>query len=264
MKRLVFLGVGQVALATRTRLMAIPAAGSSRRPPDARFHALGHLDAADDEALRRSADGAHVVVSFPPSPEADSRFASLVEEAAAIVYLSSTIVYAPLAGHVDEATEPTPREASATRLAAEDTWRAAGASVVRLPALYGPSSGIHTRLAAGAYRMPAPGDGFLSRVHVDDAASFVVAALGAPPGSLLLAGDEAPAKHAEVVAFVCERFDFPTPEVEPPGAARHPSLQGDRRVDSSRTRARFGIELRYPTYREGYDAIARDLSAPRS
>jgi len=84
-------------------------------------------------------------------------------------------------------------ERALLRLAAERTWQHVGASVVRLPAFYGAASGLHSSIARGSFRMPGNGSNVVSRVHVDDAARFVLAALSAAPRSMLLAGDAEPA-----------------------------------------------------------------------
>jgi nucleoside-diphosphate-sugar epimerase len=259
---LLLLGVGQVAAAVRSRLAGARARGTSRRPPDARFDGVEHLFADDEVAIARAARGADVVASFPPDGVADARLAPLVGGARSIVYVSSTSVYPEGAREVDLATavDPRPSGAAARRLDAEAAWLAVGASIVRLPAYYGPSAGLHVRLRASSFVMPGDGATFVSRVHVDDAAAFVVAGLGAPPRSILLAGDDEPAPVRDVVAFVADLFGLPLP---PRGdrAAAHATLRGDRRVDSRATRERFGVRLAYPTYRDGYRAIHARLAA---
>jgi len=180
-----------------------------------------------------------------------------VAGAASIAYLSSTAVYAESAGPVtEESAVSASSERAALRLAAEQLWKDAGASVLRLPAFYGVASGLHLSIARGTFRMPGSGSNIVSRVHEDDAARFVCAALRAPARSLLLAGDDAPAPVAEVVHFVCERFGLPTP-VSAEGAQIPLSLRASRRIDNRRTKAEHRIDLAYPSYREGYEAIYR-------
>jgi nucleoside-diphosphate-sugar epimerase len=254
-KQLLFLGVGNIARAVRGLLPELPAFGTTRGTPDARFSRITPLATADAAAIRASAQGSSVVVSFPPDGHSDRLLAGLVSSAASVAYLSSTAVYAADAQRV---TETTPVAASGERallrLAAETIWREAGASVVRLPAFYGPESGLHLSLDRGSFRMPGRGTNVVSRVHVDDAARFVVAALSANPGSLLLAGDDEPAPVAEVVAFVCELFGLSLPSTAE-GDDIPLSLRANRCVDNARTKVSFGVRLAYPSYREGYRAI---------
>jgi nucleoside-diphosphate-sugar epimerase len=258
---LLFLGVGTIAEAVRRALPGLSASGTTRAAPDARFEHIHPIATHDPSAVRAAATGAHVLVSFPPDGHSDREFAELSAAAAAVVYLSSTAVYPSAAGIVTETSALASSGSRALlRIAAESTWREIGASVLRLPAFYGTSTGLHVSLARGTFRMPGRGTNVVSRVHEEDAARFVCAAFKAPPRSLLLAGDDAPAPVAEVVAFVCSLFGLPHPPTSE-GSEIPVSLRGDRSVDSRSTRAAFGIELVHPTYREGYRSI-RGARAP--
>ncbi|MEI9954477.1 MAG: hypothetical protein WDO74_37295 [Pseudomonadota bacterium] len=257
MERLLFLGVGTIANAIRRALPTLPAAGTTRTAPDQRFRAIAPIAADDLKAIRAAAQGAQVVVSFPPDGHSDRAWLEHVTGAAKIAYLSSTAVYPANAALVTEASAVSASsDRAALRLAAERLWQDAGASVVRLPAFYGLSSGLHVSLARGTFRMPGTGRNIVSRVHEDDAARFVCAALRAPPGSLLLAGDDEPSPVAEVVEFVCALFGLSLP-VSSEGEQIPLSLRASRRIDNRATKASHAIQLAYPSYREGYQAIHR-------
>lgn len=254
-KQLFFLGVGTIASVLRSELPELPAAGTTRGLPDARFSNITPIPTSDAHAIEAAARGAHVLVSFPPDGQSDREWSALLTGAASTVYLSSTAVYPDQAGTVNETSAVSASgERALLRLAAEALWLAQGASVVRLPAFYGPATGLHRSIARRTFRMPGEGTNIVSRVHVADAAHFVRAAWLAPPGSLLLAGDDEPASVAEVVAFVCDLFSLPLPEASE-GADIPLSLRASRRVDNRVTKASFGIQLEFPTYREGYRAI---------
>ena len=262
MERLLFFGVGTIASAVRRALPALPAAGTTRSAPDRRFATIAPIAANDTAAIRAAANGANVVVSFPPDGHSDRAWSELVAGAASVAYLSSTAVYPAAAGIVSEGSAVSADGERATlRLAAEQRWREAGASVVRLPAFYGMSTGLHVSLARGTFRLPGDGRNVVSRVHEDDAARFVCAALRAPPRSLLLAGDELPAPVAEVVEFVCGLFDLPAP-ARSEGEQIPASLRASRSIDNRATRQAFGVSLAYPTYREGYRAIRGLANSP--
>ena len=255
MDKLLLLGVGTVARAVCRALPECAVVGTTRAEPDARFAGITPIFAHDSRAIRDAAAGARVLVSFPPDGHTDRAWCTLVGGAARIAYLSSTAVYSLSAAVVTEATPVAPDgERARLRLEAERSWLAAGASVVRLPALYGPDTGLHSSLARGTFRMPGSGQNLVSRVHVDDAARFVLGAWSAPAHSLLLAGDDQPAPVAEVVSFVCALFDLPLPPATE-GDDIPLSLRASRRVDNRVTKARHGIALAYPSYREGYRAI---------
>jgi nucleoside-diphosphate-sugar epimerase len=259
--RLLFLGVGTIARAVCRALPEWRASGITRAAPDARFERIAPIATHDTAAIRAAADGAQVLVSFPPDGHSDREFVKLGAGAASIVYLSSTAVYPSAAGVVTESSALAESgERALLRIAAESTWREIGASVLRLPAFYGASTGLHISLSRGTFRIPGLGANIVSRVHEDDAARFVCAAFNAPPRSLLLAGDAEPAPVADVVELVCSLFGLPRP-ASSEACAIPPSLGGDRSIDSRATRSAFGVELAYPTYREGYRAIlaARSL-----
>jgi len=253
--RLLFLGVGTIANAVRRALPSLPAAGTTRAAPDQRFGTISSIAASDEAAIRAAAQGANVVVSVPPDGKVDQAWSALVKGAASIAYLSSTAVYLSTEGWVTEASTVGPsNDRAALRLAAEQLWRDVGASVVRLPAFYGISTGLHVSIARGRFRMPGSGSNIVSRVHEDDAARFVCAALRAAPGSLLLAGDDEPSPVAEVVQFVCALFGLALP-ASAEGEQIPVSLRASRSVDNRVTKAKHAIELAYPSYREGYQAI---------
>lgn len=262
MSPLFFLGVGTIASAVRRAQPEVPATGTTRIVPDARFATIHPIAAGDHGAIRAAARDARVVVSFPPDGRCDAELAPCVDGASSVVYLSSTAVYPSSDEPVTEHTAVAPdSERAQLRLTAEAIWRERGASVVRLPAFYGLTTGLHLSLARGSFRMPGAGENVVSRVHVDDAARFVCAALSAPAGSLLLAGDDEPAPVAEVVAFVRELFGLPEPIVSQ-GEEIPLSLRASRRIDSHGTRERFGVRLAFPSYREGYRAIREQQKLP--
>jgi nucleoside-diphosphate-sugar epimerase len=254
-EKLLFLGVGTIARALRAALPGLPASGTTRSAPDARFTTIAPLAASDRHDIARAADGAHVVVSFPPDGHSDREFAGIIQSAAAIAYLSSSAVYPTDVGLVNEETPvATEGTRALARLDAESTWLRAGASAVRLPAFYGPDSGLHLSLARGTFRMPGNGENVVSRVHVDDAARFTLAALRASPGAIILAGDDAPAPVGEVARFVCDLFGLTLP-LASFGEDIPLSLRASRRIDNSLTKSQLGVALAYPSYREGYRAV---------
>jgi nucleoside-diphosphate-sugar epimerase len=197
----------------------------------------------------------HVVVTFPPDGATDARVADAIGPAggrvAALTYLSASSVYGARRGVIDAATPTTetPTGPEARRLEAEAIWRARGATVLRCPAIYGEDRGLHVRVLSGAHRIPGDGSGWISRIHVEDLAALVLASPRAP-GETFVVGDDEPAPHREVVAFICAAHGVPLPPAAPLEEV-HPSLRGDRRIDGREALARLGVSLRYPSYRAG-------------
>ena len=196
-----------------------------------------------------ASEATHVVVTFPPDGETDARISL---RAGAITYVSSTGVYGDARGVVDDDTPvtATPSPTAARRLEAEAVWRARGATILRCPAIYGPDRGLHRRVVSGQHQIPGDGSGYVSRIHVDDLAALVLAAPAAR-GETFVVGDAMPARHRDVVAWICERYGVPMPPSIPLERA-HESLRGDRRVDASRALRALGVTLAYPSYTIGY------------
>jgi nucleoside-diphosphate-sugar epimerase len=186
-------------------------------------------------------------------------------------YLSTTGVYGDAAGEwVDETTPPRPtRPRSTQRLAAERAWQALGAKtgapvdVFRLPGIYGPGRSAIDQVRAGtARRIDKPGQLF-SRIHVEDIAATVLAAISRPrPSAVYNVADDLPASSSEVTAFACELLGRPIPPAIP-WEQIAPTLNDmarsfyaeNRRVRNERIKRDLGVVLRYPTYREGLRAI---------
>jgi nucleoside-diphosphate-sugar epimerase len=205
----------------------------------------------------------HVVITFPADPTTDPSIAPALGGAHSIAYISSTGVYGELRGPLDDATPlpPEPDERGARLLAAEAAYRAAGASVLRAAAIYGPDRGLHMRVLRGEHRIPGDGTRMLSRIHAEDLAQFCLAA-GEHPADTFVIGDEAPAPQIEVVRFICEQYRVAMPP-HAELADVHASLRADRAVDSIRARQQLGVTLRYPNYRAGMSPAATGI-APRA
>jgi nucleoside-diphosphate-sugar epimerase len=192
-----------------------------------------------------------VVIAFPPDGETDARIAASLRGARAITYISSTGVYGERRGRIDDTTPlpPVPTPRAARILAAEECYRALGATVLRCPGIYGTDRGLHLRIARGEHRIPGDGSRTMSRVHVEDLTRFALAASKAP-GETFVVGDLAPVPQREVVAFVCAERGLPLPASVPLEEV-HETLRADRAVDPSRALRMLGVKLQFPSYREG-------------
>lgn len=102
-------------------------------------------------------------------------------------------------------------------------------------------------------------DGWRASIHVDDAATAVVAALDAPAGAYNVADE--PITNAEWNAAFAEHFGFerlrPTPGVAMKLGGQKVSVLGaSRRIDSSRFRDATGWSPAHPDARSGLRAVA--------
>lgn len=134
---------------------------------------------------------------------------------------------------------------------------------LRLAPVYGPGRGVRERLRKGDYRLLEDGKHAISRIHVDDVVRVVFAAEErAPAKSTFLVADDEPTTQHDYASFLCERMGLPMPPSRAmfePGAPK--VAHRNRRIRNARMKEALGIELRYPTYREGEAAIEAELAS---
>jgi nucleoside-diphosphate-sugar epimerase len=221
--------------------------------------------AFDDERGVRSAlaTASHVLSSVPPAASGDpvlARYGEALDQRW-LGYLSSTGVYGDTAGAWVDERGATGLGRRSARSDADAAWLGRGARVFRLPGIYGPGRSALDRVAAGrAHVLDLPGQVF-SRVHVDDIASGVIAALAAPAGAYNLA-DDLPASQNAVIEEACRLLGMPPPPLQSlEGAGLAPQARAfyaeNRRVANGKAKRVLGWRPHYPTYREGLRAILR-------
>ena len=219
-----------------------------------------------------------ILVSVAPGTSVDPVLARYGRRIAAIkrqqkiLYLSTIGVYGDRGGEwVDETALPfSTNERSKVRIHAEKAWstlaRDATKSVhvLRLSGIYGPGRNALLNLAEGkARRLVKPGQVF-NRIHVEDIAR-AVAALAAydGPSDVWNVTDDEPAPPQDVVAYAADMMgvppppeqDFETAELTP--MAR--SFYGEnKRCSNRKIKEVLGLDLAYPTYREGIAALWAD------
>lgn len=228
-----------------------------------------------DSAAALLARADFLLVSIPPDAEGDSVLDLHTPDIAAagarlrwIGYLSTTGVYGNTDGAwVDEDSPLRPTgERSRRRVEAERRWLAFGEEhglpvhVFRLAGIYGPGRSSLDALRAGrAKRIDKPGQVF-SRIHVADIAQVLRASMARPtPGAVYNVCDDEPAPASEVVAFAARLLGMePPPTVPLAEADLSPMARSfyadNRRVRNDRIKKELGVELRYPTFREGLRA----------
>ncbi|MFV0515038.1 MAG: SDR family NAD(P)-dependent oxidoreductase [Jhaorihella sp.] len=284
-RHLFILGLGYSAAAVAERAMAAGArvSGTTR---DADRAAL--LCASGIEAIRLDAgeklpadrlDGvSDLLISIPPGPEGCTGLA-MARDALAhpqpgsgpgwIGYLSSTAVYGDCGGDwIDETRAPAPLGRDARgRLMAEAQWQAqadrlgAGFDILRIAGIYGPGRNILARLRAGDARAILKPGQYFNRIHRDDIAGAVLAAMRDRKGTRITnLSDGAPCPASEVMFGVAGMLGLPRPESIafddaglPPGAAGF--YAENRRLRNERLLSLPGFALNHPDWKTGYAAI---------
>jgi len=219
----------------------------------------------------------HVLLSAAPDDTGDPVLRHVGDRLAQssslewIGYLSTVSVYGDHKGAwVDETTAPRdPGRRGEMRLNAEQAWLAFGekhgkrVDIFRLPGIYGPGRSAVDQLQAGtARRIAKPGQVF-NRVHVDDIATALEAAMSGASvhNNIYNVTDDEPAPADEVVAYAARLLGVEPPPLIPFAEAGFTPIarsfyDQSKRVSNRRMKESLGVKLAYPTYREGIAAIA--------
>jgi nucleoside-diphosphate-sugar epimerase len=271
---LVIFGAGYSGLAIARAALAqgISVAVTSRGAPVLPARAVPVPFAAAAPAI---AAAQFLVSTAPPAASGDPVLAAYADTIRAaplrwLGYLSTTGVYGDRGGGwVDEDTAARPgADRSRRRREAELAWQDVAAGrpldLMRLAGIYGPGRSPLDEVRSGrARRVVRPGHAF-GRIHRDDIAAGVLAALARPPQGtrVLNFSDDVPAESAVVLTEAARLLGVPPPpEVPFETAWAGMSDMGrsfwaeNRKVASAKTQAALGIAWRYPSYREGLAAI---------
>ena len=249
----------------------------------------GALDAID-AALAASS---HVLVSIPPVIEEDGEGRDIVLESFQkalkklskpkkkkgkdgtkrkvcslkwLGYLSTTQVYGDWeGGWVDEKSEPrTMKPKLQRRVEVEERWMDCIESDIpvhlfRLAGIYGPTRSLLHTVKAGKsvskkmlWRLEKK---YTSRCHVADVCAALRASMADPdPGATYCIVDDEPASRREVLGYIGELLDVEVEQIK--GAAKPPEYVEEKRVFNAVMKDTLGVELKYPTYKEGLKAIS--------
>ena len=135
---------------------------------------------------------------------------------------------------------------------------------LRLAPVYGPGRGLREWIRKGEFRLLEDGQHATSRIHVDDVVRAVFAAEArAPRGARYLVADDEPTTQGEYARWLCDRLGLPLPpsrQIVEPGKPR--VAHRNRRIRNTRLKQELGVELRYPSFREGEAAIEAELAGP--
>ena len=290
-KRLFCFGLGFSALALVRRLRAEgwALAGTTRSPEKAAALAAEGIETFLFDRERPLADPArvlagttHLLSSIAPDESGDPVLDCQGDDLTGLPglawagYLSTTGVYGSReGGWVDEDSGLRPSAArSKRRVAAEQAWLKAQETeglpvhLFRLAGIYGPGRSMLDTVRAGrAKRIDRPGQVF-SRIHVEDIATVLQASMARPwPGRVYNVCDDDPASPAEVTAYACRLLGVaPPPLVALEEAGLSPMglsfWQDNKRVSNRRLHEELGVDLAYPSYKAGLDAILAAERAP--
>lgn len=244
----------------------------ANEPVDLFLFDSSHADQGIDERLAR-AD--LILVSVPPGKNGDpvlTKFGERIASSKArVIYLSTVGVYTDHGGAwIDEtATLIQDDTRRGLRAHAERAWRQACGDrlrILRLAGIYGPGRNAFVNIASGrAHRIVKQGQVF-NRIHVDDIAQAIAAAAAYQHGGVWNVCDDEPAPPQDVVTYAADLMnlppppeqDFATADLAPMARSFYAS---NNRISNALLKTDLGIDLRYPDYRSGLNALWNDGGA---
>lgn len=229
---------------------------------------------ADDKIADELNRADCVLVSIGPDQNGDPvlrRFADVIANSKSISwigYLSTIGVYGDHQGAwVDETAPLNPsHQRTENRVRVEKDWLELGESsgkkvqIFRLAGIYGPGRNAIRNLEERAQRIVKPGQVF-NRTHVEDIAQVLLASIAKPrAGAIYNVCDDEPAPPQDVLLYAAELTGrTPPPEVPFEKAVMSEMARSfyadNKRVKNDRIKQELGVALRYPTYREGLQAL---------
>ncbi len=281
-----FFGMGFSSLATANAIHEIvdaqlPIYGTTRSRPKAeeliragiRTHAFdgrapGLMLAGD--LLKSNA----VVISIAPANGIDPVLAhhrkelDEIKDLQWLCYFSSIAVYASSKGAwIDETAELNEEtERARNRIKIEQEWRdyakkrKVPLTIFRIAGIYGPGRSAINKLADGtAHRIVKKGQVF-NRVHVHDIGRITALAMSKKLDGTFNLTDDEPAPPQHLVTFAAKLMDVKPPPSIPFSKAQMSDIArqfyaDNKRVSNAKIKKTLGIELLYPTFREGLREI---------
>lgn len=239
--------------------------------PDDSYNAVYHLAAVwpgeKDKKLQRKVNYDGTV----------NLFSKVRDKAKFFVYVSGLGVFGDAKGKiVDENMQPRPDTYYATvRLEAqkylEENCRQCGISfsVAYLGDVYGNGGWFKSmmieRLRRGSFKIPGSGQYYRSFVHVDDAASALMAIVEKnQAGQSFVVTDSSPVTFSEFAGFVCSKLGLKKPGTIPAFLAKT-ALGSDfvtlltTSVKTSNLKISQICNLAYPSYQDGISAVLSEM-----
>jgi nucleoside-diphosphate-sugar epimerase len=187
-----------------------------------------------------------------------------------LVYTSSTSVYAQNDGSAVKESSPAEpaTETSQILVEAEKILAAAAPAiptvVLRVAGIYGPGRGhLFKQYLKNESKIPGQGARIINMIHVDDLVEVIIAALkNGRAGEIYNVVDDEPVSLLHFYRWLAETLGkwmppFVAEEQEP----ERKRAVTSKKVQNRRMKVELGVQLKYPTFRQGYTAEIRRLEA---
>jgi nucleoside-diphosphate-sugar epimerase len=175
------------------------------------------------------------------------------------VYTSSTSVYGQMDGSVVDEKSPTEPTSATSRILVETEQLLLSQSrlpavILRVSGIYGAGRGhLYQQYLRGEALIPGRGERMINMIHVDDVVGATIIALDqAKSGEVYNVTDDEPVSYLEFFKWLSKRLNRPTPPFAEEVSTRKRGIT-NKHVSNRKLRE-LGWTLKYPTFREGYEA----------
>ena len=217
-------------------------------------------------------DITHILVSVPPNDLGDifiQNYRDIIiknKNIEWIGYLSATNVYGDHNGElVSESSQTKPKtKKGINRLVAEKQWLELISNfnlpikIFRLAGIYGPNRNIKERMTKGLVKNIFKEGQFFSRIHVDDIANILNLSMNnITKNKIYNLADDFSCNLNVVIDYLCEKNSLIKPEQinfddMSLDYKKESFFLENKRVDNSLVKKDLSINLKYPSFKEGY------------
>jgi nucleoside-diphosphate-sugar epimerase len=185
-----------------------------------------------------------------------------------IIYASSTSVYGQKDGSAVKETSPTEptTDTSKILLEAEQLLLQAAPAlpcvVLRVAGIYGPERGhLFKQYLKNEARIPGKGERIINMIHRDDLVEVIIAALkNGRPGEIYNAVDDEPVALLNFYRWLAETLGkWMPPFVSEDEEPERKRAITSKKVQNRKMKTELGVQLKYPTYRQGYTVEIKRL-----
>lgn len=187
-----------------------------------------------------------------------------------LVYTSSTAVYGQDGGTQIKEESPTEPKSELARILVEteqvflDAVQTCKipAVLLRVAGIYGPDRGFwFQQYLKNQAVIEGNGERYVNMIHRDDLVQIIIAALqSARPGQIYNVVDDEPVSQMHLFRWLSETIGKPMPPFGPASPATADSRSAtSKRVLNRRLKMELGIQLKYPTFRQGMTAEIQRL-----
>lgn len=219
-------------------------------------------------------DVTHILVSIPPKDEGDIVANDLAKQIKMLPnlqwlgYLSATSVYGDTLGKwVNEDSPLNPRTPHAKRrVIAEEQWQSLDLplNIFRLSGIYGPGRSAFDRIHSGHIQIIDKPEQVFSRIHIDDIIQVLERSIESKDArEIYNLADDLPSSSKEVFEFAYNLMSNTPPKPVKLEDADLTEMGRNfysecRRIQNAKIKDKLGIQLKYPTFKEGMKSIFSD------